>query len=441
MITSIRLENFKNFANEILHMGPFTVIIGANASGKSNIRDALRFLHGIGRSYTIAEIIGGKHSLDSYSDWLPIRGGINEISRFGSNEFKIEVSITIEQKDIIFSICVSINEMGRFSVLSESLEVSKISDNTEFSYHVDYGIDYGYTDHEQSAYVPPDLRGRMFVRVEHPRLSSRNHLCHLDCRDDQPVLTQLPQIVSDAPHLRDVGVEFCTSLQDVISVFSKMRFLDPLPDRMREPAFPGRTILGDHGENLPTALEEICSDPERESVLADWIRELTPMDVDGFDFPRDPSGRVHLTLREKSGEVVSAYSASDGTLKFLAVLVALLSDLSGFAYIFEELDNGIHPTRIHLLLDLIERQASDTGIQVVTTSHSTELVSMINDVTFQTTSVVARLPHRTDAVIRPAASLPKAQDLRTSQGLGQLFRSGWMEDVLAFTEDSGNGKD
>ena len=52
MITSLRLVNFKNFADETLRVGPFTVIVGANASGKSNIRDAFRFLHGIGRGYT-----------------------------------------------------------------------------------------------------------------------------------------------------------------------------------------------------------------------------------------------------------------------------------------------------------------------------------------------------------------------------------------------------
>ena len=42
MITSLRLVDFKNFADETLRIGPFTVIVGANASGKSNIRDAFR---------------------------------------------------------------------------------------------------------------------------------------------------------------------------------------------------------------------------------------------------------------------------------------------------------------------------------------------------------------------------------------------------------------
>ena len=83
MITSVRLGNFKNFADETLHLGPFTVIVGANASGKSNIRDAFRFLHGIGRGYTLAEILGGKYG----ADWKPLRGaptrscGLTAVSR------------------------------------------------------------------------------------------------------------------------------------------------------------------------------------------------------------------------------------------------------------------------------------------------------------------------------------------------------------------------
>ena len=84
MITSLRLVNFKNFADETLRVGPFTVIVGANASGKSNIRDAFRFLHGIGRGYTLAEIMGGKYGAGGYVEWAGIRGAPNEVVRFKS---------------------------------------------------------------------------------------------------------------------------------------------------------------------------------------------------------------------------------------------------------------------------------------------------------------------------------------------------------------------
>ena len=72
MLTSLRLIDFKNFREETLHMGPLTVIVGADVSGKSNLRDAFRFLHGIGRGYTPGEIIGGKYGAGGQQEWAPI---------------------------------------------------------------------------------------------------------------------------------------------------------------------------------------------------------------------------------------------------------------------------------------------------------------------------------------------------------------------------------
>ncbi len=46
MVTKLRLERFKSFEDAELVLGPHTLFIGANASGKSNIREAFRFLHG-----------------------------------------------------------------------------------------------------------------------------------------------------------------------------------------------------------------------------------------------------------------------------------------------------------------------------------------------------------------------------------------------------------
>jgi recombinational DNA repair ATPase RecF len=43
VLKGIRLQRFKNFEDAYLPLGSFTVLIGTNASGKSNLRDALRF--------------------------------------------------------------------------------------------------------------------------------------------------------------------------------------------------------------------------------------------------------------------------------------------------------------------------------------------------------------------------------------------------------------
>ena len=216
-----------------------------------------------------------------------------------------------------------------------------------------------------------------------------------------------------------------------------MRFLEMVPDRMREPTVPDAKMLGDSGENLPTVLREIWRDPARKTILADWLRELTPIEVADLEFLPDPSGRVHLQILETRERRVSAYSASDGTLRFLAMLAALLGDNPHGLYFFEEIDTGIHPARLALLLELIERQTAKGNVQVVTTTHAPDLLTFANDSTFENMSVVCRLEDSHDAIIRSVAKLPNAKELRTSQGgLGRLLSEGWMETALAFTENS-----
>ena len=104
-----------------LRVGPFTVIVGANASGKSNIRDAFRFLHGIGRGYTLAEIIGGKYGAGGQSEWEPIRGAADEIIHFGQPAFILQ----IKMNDFEYLIEVSGSDEaspGLFRVTREELK-------------------------------------------------------------------------------------------------------------------------------------------------------------------------------------------------------------------------------------------------------------------------------------------------------------------------------
>ena len=419
MITSLRLVNFKNFADETLRVGPFTVIVGANASGKSNIRDAFRFLHGIGRGYTLAEIFGGKRE----AGWQPIRGAMNEIVRFGQPTFSVEVEMKVESglADSSFTIEVGVdgNNSGGFQLTTETLRVVYKHGPKYPKYDV-----YRPVPNQSD---PLHLLFRPYVRDQ----EEGGLLSPFPARRDQPALIQMGEHDRFGPKHSEHYWR-----KQVIDIFVNMRFLELSPERMREPAFPGATVLDDSGENLPVVLRDICTDPEREAILTSWIAELTPMDVTGFEFPIDPSGRVHLTLCEANGRKVSAYSASDGTLRFLAMLTVLLGDTPSGLYFFEEMDAGIHPARQWLLLDLIENQAAKRGIQIVTTTHSPDLLTFVNDSTFEHLSVVCRLEDSHDAIIRPVANLPNAEKLRTSQGgLGRLLTSRWMETALAFTED------
>ena len=419
MITSLELEGFKNFDEEKLRLGPFTLIVGANASGKSNIRDAFRILHGIGRGYTLAEAIGGKYGSGGQVEWEEIRGAVGEIVTFGESSFLLAIDLELSRElpsDYFIVVARDEGEPGGFKVMGEQLSVGNVTVYTSVP------------DAPDPIAEQKDEAHLLLRMAKGPNQRKYGH--RIQVRPDQPALTQLQGV----QRVLRLHKDYAKQVTDVLGHF---RFLDPSPDRMRQPAFPGQTVLGDSGENLPAVLREICTDDERKSVLSEWLRELTPMDVDSLEFPTDPTtGKINLAIREKSGRLVSAYSASDGTLRFLAVLAALLDKEPAKLYFFEEIDNGIHPARLHLLVDLIETQTANGEVQVVTTTHSPELVSIVNDRTFENSSVVCRPEDSLHAVIRPVSELPNARELRESQGLGRLLAGGWMETAVAFTNGS-----
>ena len=405
MITSVRLINFKNFADETLKLGPFTVIVGANASGKSNIRDAFRFLHGIGRGYTLAEIIGGKIGVGGQLEWEPIRGAPNAISRLTGSDTHSESSFGIgvearlgtEEVNFLAKIGVDSSEPGGFRMLEEML----------------------YTDESLGYEAIPDLEPAFVLEIGDDPIN-------IGVSRSQPALSQLANGHSDYHSISGLSI---------LGDMGQMRFLELEPNVMKLPSVPGAT-LGDFGQNLASVLNSICEVPESMETLAAWLRELTPMDVRGFRFPRDPYGNVYIEIVEANNRKITARSASDGTLRFLAMLAALLCDDPAKLYFFEEIDTGIHPARLSLLVDLIERQTKKRGFQVVTTTHSPELLAMVSDETFGHTSVVFRDEDSHNGIIRSVAELPDARKLRNSQGLDTLFAAGWLEDVLAFSESS-----
>lgn len=396
MITSIRMVNFKNFADQTLRLGPFTTIVGANASGKSNIRDAFRFLHGVGRGYTLAEIVGGKWGAGGQREWQPIRGAAKEIARLApdspdqSPTFSFHVHVQTDDCPVSYLLEIDFDpESIRYVVAGESVRCR--SD------------------------------GRSWTDI-------RNDRMEFDQRDT-PALTHLNRSHPDPP---DAALE--SAVRTVTQALSSMRFWDLSPELMRLPAHPG-TPLGDRGENLPAVLETLCADPHLRSTLVSWLQELTPMDVSDLEFPHDPYDRTYFMLREKNGVTVSAESASDGTLRFLAMLAVLLGKDAPKICFFEEIDVGIHASRQWLLLELIETQAAKRGIQVVSTTHSPEMLTYANDRTFEQVSVVCRTADANDAVIRPVAGLYNARELRKSgELLGSLLSEGWMENAVSFAE-------
>ncbi|WP_428263783.1 AAA family ATPase [Haliangium sp.] len=338
MLQELALQRFKSFRSVTIPLGPLTLLVGANASGKSNIRDALRVLHGIGLGYPLAEILGEKYGPGGIQQWRGIRGGAREATYRGAEKFGVTVTVNTDP--------------GGWDPLRSRLEVDVSDVQTgprvtaeSLSEYGQWGYYYLFDSHPSDD--PLDQRGEHQLRVRHPRGGRyRAHGKVSEFASNRPTLAQLPDRSGEPKYTR----QRCTTMLEILQ---SMRFLDLDPDAMRQPSQPGQAILGDRGENLSSVLQAICDDNGRKQALLQWLRALTPMDAVDFEFLPDFSGRVLVHLVEAHGHKVSALSASDGTLRFLALVAALLSPDTGRIYFFEELDNGLHPARLHLLLQLI----------------------------------------------------------------------------------------
>ena len=423
MISSLRLEGFKNFRDATLPLGPLTLIVGTNASGKSNLRDAFRFVHGMSRGYSLAEIIGEKY-VEGSLQWKGIRGGMREVASFDENTFSLSTALTIpnefERTDCRIdgnwtaSHCIKVE-------VSDSRTGPRVVEES-FSDSCNFVFDSHLTD-DLPAQEGPEY---LFVRLPRDGINKK-HGKRLRFLSSSPVISQFPMNREAHSKYRKPASCFVEELQS-------MRFLDLSPDAMRLPSFPGQTALGDRGENLSSVLQAICNAPDLKQALSEWIRELTPIDVVDFDFIPDQTGRILVSLVESNGHKTSAYSASDGTLRFLAIIAALMGPDSARFYCLEEIDNGIHPTRLGLLLQLIEQHTRQGKVQIVATTHSPQLLAMLSPEAREHAVLVYRLKGHPEAGIQRIMDIPSVREVLEQQNLSRLHESGWLENVMAFSE-------
>src|SRR5207249_12057994 len=104
MLTRIKIEGFKSLQYVDLPLGRVNLLVGTNASGKSNFFDALRLLQGIAYGFTISEVLDGKPKSATSEVWEPIRGGSRNARFVGRNgrptdESIIRLSATIQPHD------------------------------------------------------------------------------------------------------------------------------------------------------------------------------------------------------------------------------------------------------------------------------------------------------------------------------------------------------
>ena len=93
----------------------------------------------------------------------------------------------------------------------------------------------------------------------------------------------------------------------------------------------------------------------------------------------------------------------------------------------EEIENGIHPGRLRLLVELLKSQASIDGPQVFATTHSPVVLAWLEESDYETTFFCKRDEETGASIIRPLSEIPRLVELVKNSSLGELFTEGWME--------------
>ncbi|WP_341737665.1 AAA family ATPase [Microcoleus sp. CAWBG640] len=84
MLTEFTLANFKSYSTSRLPLGSLTVLIGANAAGKSNALEGLRFLSWLAQGQKLSSIQYAVNSADRV-----VRGRVNDLCHRGESNFTI----------------------------------------------------------------------------------------------------------------------------------------------------------------------------------------------------------------------------------------------------------------------------------------------------------------------------------------------------------------
>lgn len=407
MIESIWIQNWKSFREARLPLAPLTLMIGANASGKSNAIEAVRFLSWLAEGRRLTEITSAVQGADQL-----IRGTVENLAYDESKTFGLGCD-TDDPDWNRYRIEVGVGEDG-LRVQDEEL-TGPASAIPLFNVHAPAG-EFGH-----------------MLEVQYNNFSRGGKKPRIPATDEQSILSQLT-----TPARFGAGH---TKAQDIIPVIvERLRsalggtlFLDPSPRLMRQYSFIVESQLKGDGSNLSSVLYELCERRGMKEAVLDFVRNLPEQDFRDLTFVRTPRNEVMLQLMESFADRAETWDApvlSDGTLRVLAVAAALLSAPEYSLVIIEEIDNGVHPSRAGMLLDNIERIANGRGLRVLLTTHNPALVDTLPAEATPDLVYCYRDPGDGSSRLVRMEDLPNYPELVARGPLGQLMTRGILERMV-----------
>ncbi|WGZ95853.1 MAG: AAA family ATPase [Candidatus Thiothrix putei] len=410
MIKELKLKHWKSFDEATLYIDPLTIIIGTNASGKSNTLDALTFLHRVSLGMGIFQAIGGDVNLPA------LRGGMEWVCLKPNKQFSLEVITdgANSKQDYRYHLTVEVNGT-KAEVLREELVLITYRSRSEPTEKTLF-----YTKHEESStlgipvYFSTGTQGRG-KRVD----LSRSYI----------VLSQ-----TETLSLRKDVQE---ASRHVLAQLQRIFVFDPIPSHMRDYTPLSDKLLAD-GSNIAGVLAglETTRKTEVEKTLTSYLRVLPERDIVKVWTERVGKFQTDAMLYCEEGwsqaatHEIDARGMSDGTLRYLGIVAALLTREPGSLLVIEEVDNGLHPSRAHVLLDMLKTLGKERNIDVIVTTHNPALLDAAGARMVPFITVAHRDEVAGVSELKQLEDLQQLPKLLASGSLGRLSTEGRIESAL-----------
>lgn len=357
MLNTLAISNYRSLLNLIIPLGSLNVITGANASGKSNLYRALRLLSETAQGGVINSLAkeGGLDSTfwagpDKITDQM--RKGEVRIEGTGSKQKATRLRLGFSGDDFGYSISLG------FPPPSPGL--SKLS---AFSLDPEIKRECIWAG---NAYRPSSLlvdREGAMIKVRSNRQWNviAQHTNNFESLFSQAVdPRQAPEIVSLKEEIR--GWRF----------YDHFRSDSEAPARL--PQLGTRTTVLHHdGRDLAAALQTIVEIGDNEA-LNEAISDAFPGARLNISIQEDRRFSIEL-FQKGLLRPLSGLELSDGTLRYLLWVAALLTPRPPPLMVLNEPETSLHPDLLPALARLIIRASSSTQVWVV--SHASRLIAAL----------------------------------------------------------------
>ncbi|TVP56697.1 MAG: ATPase [Nodularia sp. (in: Bacteria)] len=417
MLKQLILENWKSFRYAELPLDPLTVLIGTNASGKSNVVEALEFLQRIAQGENIEAALAGDKTLAS------IRGGVDWAARKPESQFTLKVLVQGEDENTDYLYVIQTQTLPEVRVIKEYIEPRNLQENSE-------------------------LEQLKALTIKNTIFYTKSGLKSVEPSFDFSDLKQFGQYDSIGNlqkkkeffnFFNNVYLPLKTNISIVVlSSLEKTFILNPIPSKMRDYSQLSETLESD-ASNIAGVLAALSDQQkeEVESALSNYIKDLPEGDIKKVwaekvgRFARD--AMLYCQEEWKTGEIteIDARSMSDGTLRFLAILTALLTRPEGSQLVIEEIDNGLHPSRAKLLVKILREIGSKRNIDILITTHNPALLDALGPEIVPFVVVAHRDSETGESKLTILEEIDNLPLLLASGSLGKLATKGTIEKSLS----------